>query len=167
MNRILPLVILVAACKGDGRTQPSMDQSPAKAPLAPALEHATQADLAHDIADAERLGTWREVQQRWQGQTLRWTVTRQRALCSSADDCNVAAFPIQRPAKQGWMPQLSFAAGQYDALARACGSQDQCEVTIEGTLSKLDVSPELPTALELSNVRVVAAPAAQVKTAHS
>jgi hypothetical protein len=162
MNRILPLVILVAACKGDGRTQPA----PAPAPM-PALEHATQADLAHDIADADRLGAWRELKQRWQGQTLRWTVTRQRALCSSADDCNVAAFPIQRPAKQGWMPLLSFAAGQYEALARACDGHEQCEVTIEGTLSKLDVSPELPTALQLSNVRVVSAPADHAKTAHT
>jgi hypothetical protein len=34
-------------------------------------------------------------------------------------------------------------------------------------LSKLDVSPELPTALQLSNVRVVSAPAGQVKTAHT
>ena len=162
MNRILPLVILVAACKGDGRTRATSDHA---LPPPLTLEHATQADLAYELADAERLGTWHDVQQRWQGQILRWTVTRQRALCSSADDCNVAAFPVQRPAKQGWMPLLSFAAGQYDALARACGGQDPCEVTIEGTLSKLDVSPELPTALELSNVRIVAAPAARVKTA--
>jgi hypothetical protein len=80
----------------------------------------------------------------------------------------VAAFPIQRPAKQGWMPLVSFAAGQYEALAGACGSQDPCEVTIEGTLSKLDVSPELPTALQLSNVRIVPGRAAHAtQTAHS
>jgi len=164
MNRILPLVILVAACKGDGRKQPSPAQAPAQA----ALEHATQADLAHDIADAERLGTWREVQQRWQGQTLRWTVTRQRALCSSADGCNVAAFPIQRPAKQGWMPQLQFAPGQYDALAGLCGNQDQCDVTIEGTLSQLDVSPDLPTSVQLSNVRILPpTPTRRTQTARS
>jgi hypothetical protein len=159
MTRILPLVIVLAACKGEGRPQP------APAP-APTLEHATQADLAQDIAEADRLGTWHEVQQRWQGQTLRWTVIRQRALCSSAEDCNVAAFPIQRPAKQGWMPLLSFAPGQYEVLATACGSQERCEVTIEGTLRKLEVSPELPTALQLSNVRVVT-PAGQSKTART
>lgn len=151
MHRILPLVILAAACKGDARTPPRPEAPPA-------LAHATQADLAHDLAEAERLSTWRDVQRRWQGQILRWTVTRQRALCSAADDCNVAAFPIQRPAKQGWMPLLSFAAGQFDALVAVCGSRDQCDVTIEGTLTRLDVSPELPTALQLSNVRVVSAP---------
>jgi hypothetical protein len=150
MNRILPLVILAAACRGDSRPRPA--SAPAPAPLA----HATQADLAHELADAERLGTWRELQQRWQGQTLRWTVTRQRALCRSADDCNVAAFPLQRPAKQGWMPLLSFAPGQYERMASACGSREQCDVTIEATLSRLDVSPELPTALQLSDVRLAA-----------
>jgi hypothetical protein len=150
MHRILPLVIL-AACKGDARTPPRPEPPPA-------LVNATQADLAHDLAEADRLGTWRDVQRRWQGQTLRWTVTRQRALCGSADDCNVAAFPIQRPAKQGWMPLLSFAAGQFDALVAVCGSRDPCDVTIDGTLTRLDASPELATALQLSNVRIVRAP---------
>jgi hypothetical protein len=161
MNRILPLVIVLAACgKSDPRTPP-----PAQAP-APALEHATQADLAQEIADADRLGTWREVQHHWQGQALRWTVTRQRLLCGSAADCNVAAFPIQRPAKQGWMPLLSFAPGQYDELARTCRSQEPCEVTIEGTLSELEVSPELATKVTISNVRIVPASAGNVKMAH-
>lgn len=165
MNRILPLVILVAACgKPDHRTPPAPAPAQAKAP---ALEHATQADLAQEIADADRLGTWREVQHRWQGQAVRWTVTRQRLLCGAATDCNVAAFPIQRPAKQGWMPLLSFAPGQYDELARTCGSREQCEVTIEGTLSELDVSPDLATKVMLSNVRIVTAPAGHVQTAHT
>jgi hypothetical protein len=59
---------------------------------------------------------------------------------------------------------VTFAAGQYEALVATCGSLEQCEVTIEGTLSKLDVSPELATQVLLSNVRVVA-PAAVVRTA--
>jgi hypothetical protein len=163
MNRLLPLILLVAACGKAEHHAPPTPTPTAK----PALEHATQADLAQEITDAERLGTWREVQHRWQGQTLRWTVTRQRVLCGSADDCNVAAFPIQRPAKQGWMPLLTFAAGQYDALATTCGSQDPCEVTVEGTLSELEVSPELPTRLTLSNVRLVPAPTGHVQMAHN
>jgi hypothetical protein len=162
MNRLLPLLLVVAACKSEHHASPTPTPTPT-----PALEHATQADLAQEIADADRLGTWREVQHRWQGQTLRWTVTRQRVLCGSADDCNVAAFPIQRPAKQGWMPALTFAAGQYDALAQACGSQDACEVTIEGRLSELEVSPELPTKVALSNVRLVPAPTGHVQMAHN
>src|SRR5512140_10655 len=162
MNRILPLVILVAACGKSDHGTPT----PAPAQKT-ALEHATQDDLAKEIADAERLGTWHEIEQRWQGQTLRWTVTRQRLLCSSANDCNVAAFPIQRPAKQGWMPLLTFAPGQYDALAAACDGKEQCEVTIEGTLSEIEVSPELPTKVVLSKVRLVPGPAGQAKMAHT
>ena len=163
MNRILPLVILVAACgKADHHAPP-----PPPSNRVPALAHATQQDLAEELADADRLGTWRDVQHRWQGQTLRWTVTRQRLLCSDPEDCNVAAFPIQRPAKQGWMPLLSFAPGQYDELARMCGSQEQCEVTVEGTLSELDVSPELPTKVRLSNVRIVPAGTGHAQLAHN
>jgi hypothetical protein len=168
MNRILPLLLLAGACgKADRHTSSAPPAPPAPPPQAPAPLHATQADLAQDIADADRLGTWREVQHRWQGQTVRWTVTRQRVLCSSAEDCNVSVFPIQRPAKQGWMPLLSFAPGQYDALATQCGSQDPCAVTIEGTMSELDVSPELPTKLQLSNVRLVPAPTGRVQISHN
>lgn len=160
MNRIpVLLVIAAAACGKSDRPTPA----PAPAPLA----HASAADLAREIADADRLGTWREVQDRWQGQTVRWTVTRQRLLCRSAEDCNVAAFPIQRPAKQGWMPELRFAPGQYDVLAGMCGDQEQCEVTIEGTLSQLEVSPELPTSVQLSNVRIAPPPAPRTRTARS
>ena len=172
MHRILPFMIVVAACgKADHRSSPALPAppaSPAPEPTRPsALEHATQADLAQDIADAERLGTWREVQHRWQGQTVRWTVTRQRVLCGAASDCNVAAFPIQRPAKQGWMPLLSFAPGQYDELVRTCEGQEPCEITVEGTVSELEVSPELPTKVQLSKVRLVPGPAGHVKMAHS
>lgn len=164
MKRILLLIAVAAACgKGDDRT-PASSSSPSRSPSAPSspamrpLEHATAADLAREIAEADRLGTWRDLQHRWQGQAVRWTVTRQRLLCQSADDCNVAAFPIERPAKQGWMPQLVFAPGQYDALSSMCGTQEQCDVTVEGTVSQLDVSPELPTSVQLSNVRLVSQP---------
>jgi hypothetical protein len=152
MKRILPLLALAACGKGDDRTPPA---PAATAAARPALEHATQADLARELSDAERLGTWREVQHRWQGQRVQWTVTRQRLLCRSAADCNVAAFPIERPARQGWMPQLIFAPGQFDVMTALCGAAEQCEITIDGTLSQLDVSPELPTSVQLSNVRVI------------
>jgi len=153
------LILLAATVCACGKA----DRTPSPAP--PPLAHATQADLAHDIADADRLGTWSNVAQRWQGQTVRWTVTRQRLLCRSADDCNVAAFPIQRPAKQGWMPQLQFAPGQFEVLASRCGSQDPCEVTVEATLSKLEVSPELPTSVQLSNVQILPPPHPGTQTA--
>jgi len=160
MNRLSVLLVIAAACSNS-----HSDPTPPAPPARPApLAHASAGDLAREIADADRLGTWRDVEQRWQGQTVRWTVTRQRLLCRSADDCNVAAFPIQRPAKQGWMPQVQFAPGQYDVLTGLCGDQEQCSVTIEGTLSQLEVSPELPTRVQLSNVRI-ATPPARTRTA--
>ena len=153
MTRIALLLAVIAAC---GKTDHA--PAPAPAPAAPPpLAHASQADLASEIADADRLGTWSDTVHRWQGQHVRWTVTRQRLLCRTADDCNVAAFPIQRPARQGWMPQLTFAPGQFDELTRLCGSQEPCEVALDGVVAKLEVSPELPTSVQLSSVRIVTA----------
>jgi hypothetical protein len=168
MNR-LPLPVL-AACFAAGLAAclaACGNDRPAPPPPPPAravLEHATQADLAHDIADADRLGTWRAVRRRWEGQTVRWTVTRQRMLCTTPDDCNIAAFPIQRPAKQGWMPLLSFAPDQFEALTHLCGDQDPCDLTIEATVRELDISSDLPTRVLLSDVRVVPP---SVQTAHN
>jgi hypothetical protein len=147
MHRTLLLLALVAACSAEDRRSP-----PPKKPPPPALAIGTQADLAREIDAADKHGTWLELRRRWQGQTLRWTVIRQQVLCSSADACNVAAFPIMRPATHGWMPELRFAAGQYEALAARCGTSANCEVTIEGTLAKLEASDETPTRLVFEGV---------------
>ena len=159
MRSALLLVILVAACRDNDHHAPA--PAPHKPPV---LEHATQQDLAHEVEDAERLGTWREVQTRWEGQTLTWTVTRKPILCHDRSFCVVAAFPMQRPAKQGWMPKLRFAAGQYEAMDKACAADRDCEVTIEGTLTSLTVSPDLPTNVELTDVRVVKVGGTQTAT---
>ena len=156
MNRIIPLLVIVAACSAEDRRSPP----PAKK-SALALMNATQADLALELDKAAQNGTWIELRRRWQGQKLRWTVTRQRMLCSSAEQCNVAAFPIQRPAQHGWMPALTFAPGQYEALAAKCGTAEQCEVTIEGVLAKLEASDEAPTRLRFDDVRIVGERTAQ------
>ena len=150
MNRLLPLVIILAACSAEDRRSPI----PAKK-AAPSLSAATQADLARELEAADKNGTWFEIKHRWQGQRLRWTVTRQRMLCSSAESCNVAAFPIMRPATHGWMPELKFAPGQYEALAAKCGTAEQCEVTVEGVLGKLEASDESPTRLRFDDVKVI------------
>ncbi|HEY5947322.1 MAG TPA: hypothetical protein VIV40_17580 [Kofleriaceae bacterium] len=123
----------------------------------PDLSQAKPADLAIEIDQAERRGTWREVRQRWEGQQLHWVVTRQRALCVSATACNVAAFPVQRPATHGWLPQLRFAPGEFDKLSAGCGDAASCELEIEGTLTKLELSGELPTSVYFDHVRVVGA----------
>src|SRR2546423_6350801 len=125
----LLLVAALCACRGgDVREAPASHAS-----ARPALAHATPGDLARELEEADRHGTWTDVRGRWQGQLLRWTVTWRRLLCADASACHVAAFPIQRPAKHGWMPALAFAPGELAKLERACGSQDPCDIAIEGT----------------------------------
>lgn len=145
------VVLSVTACRSDDRRA----APPPGAQPPPRLASATQADLARELDDADQRGTWSEVKRRWEGQVLRWTVTRQRVLCATAEACNVSAFPIRRAAPAGWLPTLRFAPGQFAALEARCGGQDLCEVTIEGKLEKLQVSGELPTNLELTGVAVV------------
>jgi hypothetical protein len=149
-SALLLVVLTAAACRTEDRPAPS----PRIAQL-PKLESATQSDLARELEDAEQRATWSEVKRRWEGQTLRWTVTRQQMLCRSAEACNVAAFPIRRPAPVGWLPTLRFAPGQFAALEARCGGEALCEVTIEGKLEKLSVSGELPTNLEITGVAIV------------
>lgn len=156
MTRIIPLLIVLAACSAEDRRSPP----PAKK-VAPALSNATQADFALELDKAAENGTWIELRRRWQGQKLRWTVIRQRMLCASAEACNVAAFPVQRPATHGWMPELSFAPGQYAALSAKCGDAEQCDVTIEGVLVKLEASDESPTRLRFDHVTIVGERTAQ------
>lgn len=149
MRALLLLVVMLVACHAEDRRSP-----PVRA-VAPSLSAATQHDLARELDAAAENGTWLELRRRWQGQKLRWTVTRQRVLCGSSEQCNVAAFPIQRPAQHGWMPELKFAPGQFEAVASACGAAEQCELTIEGTLAKLEASDETPTRLRFEGVTVV------------
>lgn len=88
---------------------------------------------------------------------MTWTVTRQRLLCQTPDACNVAAFPIQRPAQQGWLPALEMSASEFAKVEASCGAAEQCELVIEGTLSELALSPELPTNLRFADVHVIRA----------
>lgn len=156
-STLLLLVLATTACRSEEQAA-----APAPAPqaeLPPKLASATPADLARELDDAEQRGSWNEVKRRWQGQVLRWTVTRQQVLCRTAEACNVSAFAIQRPAPVGWLPTLRFAPGQFAVLESRCAGKDVCEVTIEGKLEKLQVSGELPTNLELTGVKIVDAKA--------
>jgi len=148
-SALLLAVLTIAACHSEDKRPALKTEAP------PKLENATQAQLARELDDADQRGSWSDVKRRWQGQTLRWTVTRQRMLCRTADACNVAAFPVQRGAPAGWLPTLKFAPGQFAALEARCGGKELCDVTIEGKLEKLQVSGELPTNLELTGVTIV------------
>lgn len=149
LHRLVPIVLVIAACSSKDR------RPPPPAPAAPPqLVHGTQTDLARELDLAEQRGTWSEVRRRWQGQRLRWTVTWHELLCHTAERCNVAAFPVQRPAAQGWMPVLRFAPGQFEAMLASCGDRAPCELSIEGTLGELDVSGERATTLRFDDVRI-------------
>ena len=156
MTRLLAFALVFGSLAGCGRD--GARSIPAKRDVAvrPDLSHATQADLATELDQAERRGTWREVRQRWEGQHLHWTVTRHAALCASASACNVAAFPVRQPAQYGWLPELSFAPGEFAKIAATCGNAD-CEVELIGTLSRLELSGDLPTSVHFDHVRVVGA----------
>src|SRR5216110_2412932 len=105
-------LVLLAAIAGCSRTDPRGAPVARDVAKRPVLTATTQADLAHELEQADRRGTWREVKDRWQGQDLQWTVTRQRALCQSPSACNVAPFPVQRPATVGWLPELELTASE-------------------------------------------------------
>ena len=147
---LLPLLLIATACSSEERRVPPPTPS---AP--PALAAATQSDLGREIDDADRRGTWIEVKRRWQGQQLRWSVTRQSVLCKTEGACNVAPFPITRPALHGWMPLMSFAPGEFAKLERACGKAEQCDFTFEGKLAELNISGEQPTRMRFEGVRIV------------
>ena len=154
MTRTSALVVILglAACTTERAPRRERDVA-----VRPQLTDATQADLAREIDDAERRGTWREVKQRWQGQRMTWTVTRQPLLCRTPTACNVAAFPILRPAQHGWLPALEMSAAEFAKVEASCGTAAQCELVIEGTLRELALSAELPTAVRFADVRVVSA----------
>lgn len=142
---------LLGCSKDDFRPPP-----PEAKPI-PTLSAATQGDLAKEIDQAVQVGTWQELKHRWQGQRLRWTVTRHAILCQRDDSCNVAAFAIdvkEHGAKQGWLPALSFAPGEMAKLQAACGAKD-CDFTFEGTLDELRGSEAEPAAVHFKDVTVI------------
>ncbi|MEO7733171.1 MAG: hypothetical protein ABIY55_19565 [Kofleriaceae bacterium] len=152
LHRFVVLALVLAACRSPERRPPPAEQT-----ATPKLAPGTQAELARELDDAEPRNASGEVRHRWQGQRLHWTATRYRAMCGAEAACNVAVFPVQRPARHGWMPKLGFAPGQYDALAAACGAREQCDFTFEGTLVELDASGDHATKLRFADVTVVAA----------
>jgi hypothetical protein len=153
-NRIFCLAAALALATGCKSERPAPAN---ESPVTTELNPATQVDLARDLDDADRLATWTEVKHHWQGQKMRWTVTRQKLLCGSPTTCNVSAFPILRPATRGWMPALTMTPDQYARIAAGCTDPQKCELTFEGTLSDLVVSPQVATHLMFSDVTVLAA----------
>ena len=159
------LALFVTGLVGcEGRTPAtSASPAPAEAPATgPAASSATQLDLAREldaVTDAPDPDAAMEaLAARWRGKRLTWTVTRQPALCRSAEACHVIPFPVPAPeaaSRHGWLPTLAFAPGEFDVLADECGDAGPCQVTFTGELSSLTGSSEEPTALGFTGVRIV------------
>jgi hypothetical protein len=146
MNTRIAIVLVIAACSSHRENKPVVKSSTA-----------TQQDLARELDDAERRGTQAQVRQHWLGLSLHWTVTRQRLLCQDEHACHVAPFAVERPAKHGWLPALTFAPGEFRKIEAACGQAMQCQLEFEGKLDELVASPEMPTSLRFSDVHLVTA----------
>jgi hypothetical protein len=52
---------------------------------------------------------------------------------------------------------LQLSAAEFAKIATGCASAEQCELTFEGTLRDLVLSPDQPTSVAFSNVRVIRA----------
>jgi hypothetical protein len=155
---LLLLSVAVAGCSKSASEQaptPAPTPTPAVAPM-PKLDSTLQSALAKDIDQVRQSGKWNELRQRWQGQHVTWDVTRFELLCRSEGRCNVAAFPIEKQAKEGWMPELSLSKDEYGKIAAACGA-DSCRLKIDGTIAEVRGSDAQPPSLRIADVKVVSA----------
>ena len=155
---LLVLSMTVAGCSKSSSEQaptPAPMPTPAVAPVAK-LDSTLQGALAKDIDQVRQSGKWNELRQRWQGQHVTWDVTRYDRLCRSEARCNVAAFPIEKSAKQGWMPELSLSKDEYRKIEAACGT-DSCQLKIDGTIAEVRGSDAQPPSLRIADVKVVSA----------
>ena len=152
MKNVTLVTLLVAGVFGCKTAEHS---EPRRGETRPVLAHGTQTDLARELDAAERTGTWEAIAARWRGRRLAWTVTLYPSLCASGSACHVAAFPVQRPATRGWLPGLEMRDSEYRKVEAGCAAAEQCKLLFEGTLRDLVVSPELPTSMTFSDVRVL------------
>jgi hypothetical protein len=152
---LLVLSVVVAGCSKSSSEQAPAAAPPAVAPVAK-LDSTLQGALASDIAQVRQSGKWNELRQRWQGQHVTWDVTRYDRLCRSEARCNVAAFPIEKSAKQGWMPELSLSKDEYKKIEAACGTA-ACRLKIDGTIAEVRGSDAEPPSLRIAGVKVVSA----------
>lgn len=93
----------------------------------------------------------------WKGRRYSWELAYLAPLCQRAESCVMAPFDHARqPTRimQGWLPRLALDEDSHAALVASCRDTSRCIVRIEGTLSTLMASPELPTSLAFSDVRI-------------
>ena len=98
------------------------------------------------------------ARERFVGRELVWEVRYVAPLCTAPDRCVVLPFDHARLDErflQGWMPRLALSADEHRVLVDRCAPHHRCVVTVRGELSKLELSPNLPTSIELSALRIL------------
>ena len=168
----LASLLLISACTRAGEeTKQEGSSGSAKAPVAEpavnALDARSQFDLAAEIRvieregdDYERAHALADLSDSWEGQRYQWTVNFLSAFCPSEDGCHVVPFDRGGKDKdivQGWSPELGITAAQWQRLSSACAKTDeQCQLTFEGTLSSFRISTEELTRLTFSDISLLA-----------
>ncbi len=152
---LLVLSVVAVVCSKSETATPEPAPQPAVAPVAQ-LADTLPTTLAKEIEEVRLNGKWDGLRKRWTGQHVSWSVTRYNPLCKSAAHCNVAAFPIQKAAQQGWMPEVTFAEGEFAKIEKACGAAE-CKLQIDGTLAEVRGSDAQPAAMRIANVKVLSA----------
>jgi hypothetical protein len=156
------LLLCLCACQ-----KPS-DPAPVKPapPAAPVIDTRDQYAFASALSQAQRSPPeeqeqrYAELRRDYRDKRLSWEVRFSPTLCRSGDRCVVLPFDHARSKErivQGWLPRLELNAAGFEELERACAPHAACVFRFEGTLEKLIASPELPTSLSFSDVRVVRA----------
>lgn len=169
---MMPLLLaLAAAWAVVPRSAPDTALAPTPAATAPTPERSDrdQYALAADIAGAETgpdgsVGSaLARARAEWRGRRYRWEVRFVPPLCQDADRCVVSPFDHARLAETrapGWLPRLALDDGQHARLLALCADHRACVVTVEATLTELELSEDEPTTVTLADVRVVSARAA-------
>ena len=157
--RTILLALLACACS---RKPGAGAAGTEAAPTGAGVDPRDQVQLAHEIQMVEKSdpeaqeARYADVRRDWLGKRYRWTVSLFPPLCQSLDSCYVVPFQgahVDEHSVQGWLPRLQLDAAGFSALA-ACRGKTACQVSFEGELSQLVLSPDSLTSLAFSNVTI-------------
>jgi len=148
---------------------PASPSSAAPSPRAP-LAHSDQYAFLRDLRAAQASddprredAAYAAVAARWRDQVVVWHVLVPRALCRRADACYALPFDHADPRAQdlapileGWMPRLELGEVAFRRLDSLCGDAATCSVDVAANVKEVTLSTELPTAVALDRVQILA-----------
>lgn len=164
MKRFALLLLCLAAFACQKPSEKSEPVSTQAAPAPSVIDPRDQYALASALSDAQRSKPdaqeqrYDDVRREFRGKRLSWEVRLSPALCRSREQCVVLPFDHAHQKQrivQGWLPRLELDEKSFADLGRLCSPHAACVFRFEGKLDKLIASPELPTSLSFSDVRIV------------